>query len=409
MRIVDLFSGAGGLTFGFYYQLINGEFVRTDNEFVFANEFDKHAAVAFSKNYPDIHMFNQDIRTIAVEKILELIGNNQVDLIIGGPPCQSFSTVGRRRFDDKAKLYTEYLKMLRIIQPRMFLFENVKGMLSMREQVPRLDTEGNPILNEEGKPISDPGDLIIDIIKEQFSSIDGALGYTLIGDSVLNAKNFGVPQNRERVFLVGIRNDLFEGVKWEYPQQTHGKDLIPYLTIKDAISDLPILGEGANRDNYDMLPQNDYQHLMRGGNNQLTEHYCGIHNNKLKQVIAAVPQGEGRPYINHLVEIGKLPEECRLTSGYNNTYGRLVENQPSTTITNNMCTPSALRCIHYAQNRELSPREGARIQSFPDWFMFEGKRANVTKQIGNAVPPLMAMAIARQIENFFRGIEENGE
>ena len=99
-----------------------------------------------------------------------------------------------------------------------------------------------------------------------------------------------------------------------------------------------------------------------------------------------MPQGKGRNYINELVERGDLPAFCKLTSGYKNTYGRLVEDRPSTTITNNMCTPSALRCIHYREHRTLSPREGARIQSFPDWFVFCGARVNVTSQIGNAVP-----------------------
>lgn len=398
MRIVDLFSGAGGLTFGFYYRLVNGEFVRTNNEFVFANEFDHYAATAFQNNFPEIEMLNCDIKNLTDERIRELIGDEPIDIIIGGPPCQSFSTVGKRRFDDKAKLYIEYLRMLRIVQPRMFLFENVKGMLSMHEQIPRLDDAGNPIINEDGEVVTDPGRLVLDVIKEQFNAIDNAIGYTIVGEQILNAKDFGVPQNRERVFLVGIRNDLVDKLQWEYPEQTYGENLQPYLTINEAISDLPNIVEGGNCDNYIMAPLNDYQRLMRGNNNVLTQHFCGTHNDKLRMVIAAVPQGEGRPYINHLVEIGELPQECKLTSGYNNTYGRLVENQPSTTITNNMCTPSALRCIHYQQNRELSPREGARIQSFPDWFKFDGKKANVTTQIGNAVPPLLALAIARKIE-----------
>ena len=135
----------------------------------------------------------------------------------------------------------------------------------------------------------------------------------------------------------------------------------------------------------------------------LTQHFCGIHNEKMRRVIAAVPQGEGRHYINHLVDIGELPEFCRLTSGYANTYGRLIEDKPCTTITNNMCTPSALRCIHYEQNRELTPREGARIQSFPDWYVFDGQKGHVTTQIGNAVPPLLAMAMARNIEDVLEG------
>lgn len=398
MRIVDLFSGAGGLTFGFYYNLIDGQFVRTDNEFLFANEYDVYAAQAFSSNYPDINMINRKIQDLTEEKITQIIGNEEVDLIIGGPPCQSFSTVGRRRFDEKARLYTEYIRMLKIIRPKMFLFENVKGMLSMKEQIPITDEEGNPVLNEKGEQITRPGELIMNIIKDNFSDLGDGLGYTLVGEEVLDAVNFGVPQHRERVFLVGVRNDIRDQVNWEYPNPTHGTDEVPHITIKEAISDLPELKEGETSDVYDRPPVNLYQILMRGDNQKLTQHFCGIHNEKMRRVIAAVPQGEGRHYINSLVDKGELPEFCRLTSGYANTYGRLVENKPCTTITNNMCTPSALRCIHYAQNRELTPREGARIQSFPDRYVFCGQKTHVTTQIGNAVPPLLAMAMARKIE-----------
>lgn len=404
MRIVDLFSGAGGLTFGFYYNLIDGHFVRTDNEFLFANEYDVHAAQAFRENYPDINMINQRIQDLTEEEILQTIGEDEVDLIIGGPPCQSFSTVGRRRFDEKARLYTEYIRMLRIIRPKMFLFENVKGMLSMKEQIPAIDENGEPVLNEKGEQTTVPGELIMNIIKENFADLGEGLGYTLVGESVLDAVDYGVPQHRERVFLVGVRNDINDQIDWKYPTATHGKDETPYITIDEAISDLPEIGEGGLANAYDRLPQNSYQILMRGQNQELTQHFCGIHNEKMRRVIASVPQGKGRHYINALVDRGELPEFCRLTSGYANTYGRLVENRPCTTITNNMCTPSALRCIHYAQNRELTPREGARIQSFPDWYVFSGQKGHVTTQIGNAVPPLLAMAVARKIEEV---LEEN--
>lgn len=111
-----------------------------------------------------------------------------------------------------------------------------------------------------------------------------------------------------------------------------------------------------------------------------------------------VIQGEGKDYINSLVDQGILEEQYRLTSGYKNTYGRLYANQPCTTITNNMSTPSGLRCIHYEQNRALTPREGARIQSFPDWFQFTGNKREIKTQIGNAVPPLLAMKFAEQLE-----------
>ena len=398
MRIVDLFSGAGGLTFGFYYNLIDGQFVRTDNEFLFANEYDDNAVQAFNANYPDIPMIHREIQNITEEEVIQLIGEREVDLIIGGPPCQSFSTVGRRRFDDKARLYMEYIRMLKIIQPRMFLFENVKGMLSMREQVPVIDEVGYPVLNSIGEQVMQPGELIMDIIKDNFADLGDGLGYTLVGENVLDAANYGVPQHRERVFLIGVRNDIRDQINWQYPIATHGENLLPYITISEAISDLPVIGEGESADRYDHLPENLYQVIMRGQNETLSQHFCGVHSEKMRRVIAAVPQGQGRHYINALVDNGELPEFCRLTSGYANTYGRLVENRPSTTITNNMCTPSALRCIHYAQNRALTPREGARIQSFPDWFVFCGSKGNVTTQIGNAVPPLLAMAIARRIE-----------
>lgn len=407
MRIVDLFSGAGGLTFGFYYKLINGKFVRTNNEFLFANEYDIHAAHAFMENYPDINMINRMIQDLTKEEIVEIIGDEEVDLIIGGPPCQSFSTVGRRRFDDKARLYTEYIRMLKIIQPKMFLFENVKGMLSMKEQVPVTDENGELVLNENGESVTRPGELVMDIIKDNFADLGNGLGYTLVGEEVLDAVNYGVPQHRERVFLVGVRNDIKAQINWRYPTPTHGNNSVPYITIKEAISDLPVIGEGELEDEYANSPTNQYQVLMRGDNQELTQHFCGVHNEKMRRVIAAVPQGEGRYYINTLVESGKLPEYCKLTSGYANTYGRLVENRPCTTITNNMCTPSALRCIHYEQNRELTPREGARIQSFPDWFVFSGQKGHVTTQIGNAVPPLLAMAMARSIEDVIGQMGDN--
>lgn len=398
MKIVDLFSGAGGLTFGFYYRLVNGQFIRTDNQFIFANENDIHAANAYTQNYPEISMQACDIQTLTKSKIKKLIGDHKIDIIIGGPPCQSFSTIGQRKFDEKAKLYTQYLRMLKIIQPKMFLFENVKGMLSMREQISKLDENKQQVFADNGEPVTVPGRFIIDIINKQFNKIRGAQGYTIVGKKVLNAKDFGVPQNRERLFLIGVRNDLVGRIHWDFPNPTHGDNLADYLTISEAISDLPVLIEGGRESQYDRPPDNDYQILMRGNNEYLSHHFCGKHNDKMRQVIAAVIPGEGRPYINKLVEEGKLPPECKLTSGYNNTYGRLVADQPSPTITNNMCIPSALRCIHYEQNRELSPREGARIQSFPDWFIFDGARVDVTKQIGNAVPPILAMAMARKIE-----------
>ena len=405
MRIVDLFSGAGGLTFGFYYKLENGQFQRTNNEFIFANEVNAHAVAAFNQNFQDVNMIAGDIRQVlSDDEIEKLVGENQVDLIIGGPPCQSFSTVGQRHYDEKAKLFWEYLRLIKKIRPKMFLFENVKGLLSMREIFYKLDEEGKiqtiekTIGHQEGRkriinvPVIDHyGDKIIDIIKKEFGTINENLGYK-IEAKVVNAVNFGVPQNRERVVILGIRNDLnlkspnFEGIKGLK------------ISIKEAISDLPVVNEGEHKKEYEIEPQNDYQRLMRGTNDELRDHWCGTYGDKIRTVIQNVKQGQGRDDFNALVDECKIDRCYYLTSGYKNTYGRLEEDKPSTTITNNLSTPSGLRCIHYSQDRALTSREGARIQSFPDWFHFEGSRTEVNTQIGNAVPPLMALAIARQIE-----------
>ncbi len=407
MRIIDLFSGAGGLTFGFYYRLRNNEFVRNrQNSFVFANEIDSDAAQAFSDNFPDIKMLNEDIKKISEKDIQQLLGEEPVDLIIGGPPCQSFSTVGQRVFDEKATLYEEYLRLLRIVKPKMFLFENVKGILSMRETTYKKDSDGNIVYDYKvnkntGSKRRYPvvighGRKIIDIIKERFENIEDGLGYT-ISCEVLNTVDYGVPESRERVIVVGVRNDL--DLEWEYPKT----DKSTRLTIKDAISDLPTVLESQTISQYSKSPQNDYQRLMRKGNDELTEHYCGTYGDKIRTVIMNVKQGQGKDDFNRLVEEGKVDKKYQLTSGYQNTYARLIEDQPSPTITNNMTSPSALRCIHYEQNRALTPREGARIQSFPDWFKFRGGTSSVTTQIGNAVPPLLAIKLANQIEKTMKG------
>lgn len=407
MRIIDLFSGAGGLTFGFYYRIRNNTFVRNrKSSFVFANEFDSHAAKAFSANYPDITMLNKDIKSLTENEIRELIGEKSVDLIIGGPPCQSFSTVGQRMYDEKAMLYEEYLRILSIVRPKMFLFENVKGILSMKETFYKINEEGKILFQttknketgrERKKPIVDHyGRYVIDIIQEKFANISDGFGYNIV-KKTLNAVDFGVPENRERVFIVGIRNDL--DIKWEYPSPKDSNK----LTIKEAISDLPQVGESENVSQYVLPPQNSYQELMRHNTKEITHHYCGEYGEKIRTVIKNVKQGEGKNDFNKLVESGKIDQKYKLTSGYANTYGRLIENHPCTTITNNMTTPSGLRCIHYAQNRALTPREGARIQSFPDWFQFEGDKGNVTTQIGNAVPPLLAIALAKQIDSALKG------
>lgn len=398
-RVVDLFSGAGGLTFGFFYNLENGCFVKRKNvEFVFSNEFAPHAVKAFKKNYGDsIPVIAGDICDISDEMIAKYQGDDEVDVIIGGPPCQSFSTVGQRRYDERAKLSNQYLRILEKVKPKMFLFENVKGILSMREIFYKTDADGNTLYENvkhhrgdrefvKPEPIFDHyGKLVMDKLTEEFDRI----GYEIQYQTML-AADFGVPQNRERVVIIGIRKDM--NIEWEFPKGNG-----PIRSIFQAISDLPPVGEGETVSEYTVSPQNDYQSLMRNGSPKISDHYCGIYGEKIRTVIQNVAEGEGKDDFNKKVDEGLIDRRFFLTSGYPNTYGRLERNKPSTTITNNLATPSALRCIHYEQNRALTPREGARIQSFPDWYQFEGTRTDVTRQIGNAVPPLMAIAFANQM------------
>lgn len=383
IRVVDLFSGAGGLTLGFKNKILNDTFVKSDDyNILFANEIDKNASDAFSLNFPQIPMLNCSITQITQNYLVENnIEYSDVDLVIGGPPCQSFSTVGRRQYDERAQMYKEYRRMLSFLQPKVFLFENVTGLMTMK------NAEGLPVLEDIKYEFSDFSDFGINLSYE-------------IKESVMNAKHFGVPQNRERVFLVGMRRDLESEFNWEFPDA----ELISedeFLTLEDAIGDLPELGNGEKKEYYESNPYTFYQKLMRNNSVELTHHVNGLNGERMLKIMKTVTPGKGKNYINELVETGKLDEKYFLTSGYHNTYGKLWWDRPSSTITNNLSTPSSLRCIHPIQNRALTPREGARIQSFPDTFQFIGNKENINSQIGNAVPPLLAMAIAQKLTSFF--------
>ena len=383
IRVVDLFSGAGGLTLGFKNKVLNDTFVKSDDyNILFANEIDKNASDAFSLNFPQIPMLNCSITQITQNYLVENnIEYSDVNLVIGGPPCQSFSTVGRRQYDERAQMYKEYRRMLSFLQPKVFLFENVTGLMTMK------NAEGLPVLEDIKYEFSDFSDFGINLSYE-------------IKESVMNAKHFGVPQNRERVFLVGMRRDLESEFNWEFPDA----ELISedeFLTLEDAIGDLPKLGNGEKKEYYESNPYTFYQKLMRNNSVELTHHVNGLNGERMLKIMKTVTPGKGKNYINELVEAGKLDEKYFLTSGYHNTYGKLWWDRPSSTITNNLSTPSSLRCIHPIQNRALTPREGARIQSFPDTFHFIGNKENINSQIGNAVPPLLAMAIAQKLTSFF--------
>lgn len=353
-NIVDLFAGVGGLSYGFS-QL--DEF-----NIVMANEIETDISKAYSLNYPDVNMINCDINDLTEEVIKEAIGDQIIDIVVGGPPCQSYSTLGKRQMDDRANLFMQYKRILSIIKPRAFVFENVTGILSM-----------------------DGGKLFKNVQRE-FAELGYELKY-----QVLNALDYGVPQVRERVILVGFLGEN----RYEYPEPTHGEGRIPYVTLKDAIGDLPVIGSGGSDNSYMTGPTNDFLKFVRkNGTTEASEHRAPKNGAHLIKIMQSLKDGQSKD---------DLPEDIRPKSGYGNTYAKLWWDRPSTTITRNFACPSSSRCIHPRDSRAMSIREGARLQSFPDDYLFYGADGMKRLEIGNAVPPLLSVAIAKQM---LKAIEE---
>lgn len=347
-KIVDLFAGVGGLSYGFSKL---DEF-----EIIMANEIETDISKAYSLNHPYVNMINCDINDLTEEVIREAIGDNIIDVVVGGPPCQSYSTLGKRQMDDRANLFMQYKRVLSIIKPRAFVFENVAGILSM--------DKGKLFKNVQG----------------EFEELGYKLKY-----KILNAVDYGVPQQRERVILVGFLNDN----RYEYPEPTHGDNLIPYVILKDAIGDLPVIGSGQTNNEYASDVSNAFLEFVRkNGTTELTEHSAPKNGDHLIRIMQALKDGQSKD---------DLPEEIRPKSGYGNTYAKLWWEKPSTTITRNFACPSSSRCIHPRDSRAMSIREGARLQSFPDDYQFYGADGMKRLEIGNAVPPLLSMAIAKEM------------
>ncbi|MBP5517464.1 MAG: DNA cytosine methyltransferase [Bacteroidales bacterium] len=365
-RVIDLFAGVGGLSYGFAH---DPEF-----EIVAANEILKPMAEAYSKNHPSVKMYNKDIKDFSVEDLTRdlALKKGDIDVIVGGPPCQAYSTVGKRLIDDpRGKLFQEYYRILKELRPKVFVFENVKGLLSMQK-----------------------GELI-----ETISSLFASIGYHL-QMKVLNAADYGTPQIRERVILVGTLSDK----PFTYPKPTHynpelgspkNKSLKPYVTLGEALGDLPSIKTGECGTHYSKKPQNSYQKLMReNAPSEIVDHEVPKNSERLVALMEALPDG-GSPK--------DIPEDLRPKSGFANCYCRLWWNKPSTTITRNLGCPSSSRCVHPKDPRPLSTREGARLQGFPDNYVFCGRRGDKHLQIGNAVPTFLSSAIKDAIKDYLKG------
>lgn len=350
---IELFAGAGGLGTGFINRGFN---------IISANDIWKIAGETYLANHPKVRYVVKDIADLTTADLLAETGydKNDIDVIVGGPPCQGFSTLGKRFIDDpRNKLFKEYVRLVKEIKPKFFVMENVAGILNM----------------EGGK--------VLDNIVKAFTDIGYSLDYKL-----LNAAEYGVPQQRERVFFIGT----ITNVKIRYPKKTHsisGEECLPSaLTLWDAIGDLP-QNDDKEITEYTCEPQNDYQKKLRNGATILTNHKPTNHNEKAKKMMSYIPMGKSVWDVRQTIPKKYIP-----TSGYGNTYARLNAYEPGMTITRNFACISSSRCIHPYLNRGLTAREAARIQSYSDDYIFMGSKSDIHLQIGNSVPPILASKIA---------------
>ena len=342
--MIDLFSGVGGLSLGFEMAGFNA---------VLANEYDGSIAESYVKNRPHVKMIVNDITKLPIQETFSEY-RGKVDLIVGGPPCQGFSQKGQRKSinDERNFLFRYYYEVVALVKPKYFVMENVPNLLT---------TENGFFKNE---------------IETLFESI----GYKIVAD-VLNASDFGVPQNRKRAVIIGRLGDYALSM----PKPKTNK-----VTIWDAISDLAYLesGEGTEIQEYRYAPQSEYQKILRKNSSVLYNHVATKHSDLALERLRLIPPNKGREV---------LPPEHLTKSIYSGTWSRMLKDDISVTITTRFDTPSSGRFTHPFLNRAITVREAARIQSFPDTFVFYGNKTSQMKQVGNAVPPFLAKAIAEVI------------
>jgi len=337
---IDLFSGCGGLSFGFQNAGFNTR-IAVDNW--------PDALSSYERNHPHSRTIEFDLGS---GKLKPLFSNlNDAEIIFGGPPCQGFSISGKRDpLDPRNLLYKGFLDVVAEVDPKMFVMENVPNLASM-----------------------DKGGLI-SAIEQDFAN----LGYSLSRKIVL-ASDFGVPQNRKRLILVGSKS----GSPFNFPV---GLTELPQekVTCIEALSDLPenSVPEGST---YEISAMSDYQKLMRRGSLGIHNHKITNHSGQTKRIISLVPDGGNYK---------DLPTELQKTRKVNIAWTRYSSKKPSLTI-----DTGHRHHFHYKFNRIPTVRESARLQSFPDTFIFEGSKTSQYKQVGNAVPPLLAEALGQALKS----------
>lgn len=355
---IDLFCGAGGLSEGFR---------QSGFHILAGNDFDEWAGATFAKTHSEARFLGGPIQDISTGELLKAAGlkKGQLDCLIGGPPCQAFSVYNHQRgmHDDRSQLFKEYLRMVEELEPSWVVMENVTGITSAGQ-----GAAVRAILNGLKK-----------------------LGY-YVETRILRAEEYGVPQERRRIVFVG--NKLGKPVL--FPEPTHGEGLLPFTTIFDAIGDLPTLKNGEDKGvtRYRTVAKTDYQKLLRGNSVQVHNHsaprLAPINMERMKHI----PQGGSwRDIPFEMLPAGmKRARRCDHTK----RYGRMSWDGQSCTILTK-CDLHWGAFLHPEQDRSITVREAARIQSFPDWFHFEGPRTEQYVQVGNAVPPLLGRKIGEAV------------
>lgn len=342
-KVISLFSGCGGFSLGFSW---------ADFEILGFLELKNAYRKIYRQNFPQPVELGADIQEVSGEEILQWKESfGEIDVVIGGPPCQGFSLSGKRDAEDpRNNLFKSYLKIVRGLQPKTAVMENVRLLTSMKT------ADGESVL------------------KRIYKDFD-ASGYR-VKHFEINAKNYGLPQHRERVIFIAVRKDL-KNVEPSMPPPTHGEaqnlfsPVNSFRTFADACSDLEFL-ESGEKSATDSL------------------HEAVRHPDHVVEWLWNVPQGKSA----HENENPNL----RPPSGYNTTYKRQILNEPASTVQTTFGMISGCRNVHPIATRSLTVREAARIQSFPDTFDFIGSLGDVRATIGNAVPPLLAFAIAEHIK-----------
>lgn len=370
LNVLDLFAGAGGMSSGFS---------KAGYNIVAAIEYDKRIKETYIGNHPMTKLIIDDIRNVSADKDVkdssyDMKGifkslDKKCDIIIGGPPCQGFSMAGNRIrngvdfFSDKRNLlFLEYYRMVKALMPKVFIIENVQGILNYNN----------------GKTAEE--------IKTKFE----ALGYN-VHSELLCAAEYGVPQLRKRAFFIGNKIGLES--KNLFPEPTHAPE--SYIKVWEAIGDLPQLEPGIKLDPFAVkdykLSESVFQNKMRSNKNLVYNHSSSCPSPKTIEILKLIKPGEG---------IKDLPKSYHTGSVHSGAYGRMDPNKPSYTITTRLNTPSVGRITHPFKHRTITPREAARIQSFDDSYRFFGNITSLGIQIGNAVPPLLAYNIAKKIKEF---------